>query len=147
MSALDNILEYHSQSDNPEYKRAAAELAALHARVLELEKKEAPGTLPAADIRRAFVAGARWWEFEDSGGTMWPSDRNKADDEAEKRYSGGVAELEAPRTCATCKWISDDPDFQLFQLCGSPDAPVARIWEPEKFGCIYHAPRPTLEAK
>jgi hypothetical protein len=38
------------------------------------------------DPRSAFVAGAKWWEFTRSGATMWPSDRDKAGDEAEKRY-------------------------------------------------------------
>lgn len=47
------------------------------------------GTWPADDIRRAFVAGAKWWEYESCGATMWQSDRNKAKDEANKRYPGG----------------------------------------------------------
>lgn len=47
------------------------------------------GTWPEDDIRRAFVAGAKWWEFEKEGATMWPSDRNKAEAQAEKRYPGG----------------------------------------------------------
>lgn len=38
------------------------------------------------DIRRAFVAGAQWWEWESRGATMWQSDRNKAEAEATKRY-------------------------------------------------------------
>lgn len=44
------------------------------------------GSWPKNDIRRAFVAGAKWWEFKKTGFTMWPSDRDVAEVEAEKRY-------------------------------------------------------------
>lgn len=47
------------------------------------------GTLPENDLRRAFVNGAKWWEFHETGATMWQSDRNLAEAEAEKRYPGG----------------------------------------------------------
>lgn len=39
-----------------------------------------------SDIRRAFVEGAKWWEFISTGATMWQSDRNRAEKEASKRY-------------------------------------------------------------
>jgi hypothetical protein len=44
------------------------------------------GTWPEDDIRRAFVAGAKWWEFHQTGATMWQSDRNLAEEEATRRY-------------------------------------------------------------
>ena len=44
------------------------------------------GTWKANDIRRIFVAGAKWWEFEKSSATMWASDVEKAEKEAERRY-------------------------------------------------------------
>ena len=47
------------------------------------------GTLPEDDLRRAFVAGAKWWELHQTGATMWQSDRNLAEDEAERRYPNG----------------------------------------------------------
>jgi hypothetical protein len=48
------------------------------------------GSWPADDLRRAFVAGAQWWEYIATGGfTMWPSDRDKAEEEAEERYPNG----------------------------------------------------------
>ena len=37
-------------------------------------------------LHGAFVCGAKWWEFEKTGGTMWASDRDKAWLEAERRY-------------------------------------------------------------
>jgi hypothetical protein len=49
------------------------------------------GTWPSNDLRRAFVAGAQWWEYTSQGATMWGTDRNKAEDEAERRYPNGVA--------------------------------------------------------
>ena len=33
--------------------------------------------------------GAKWWEFRQTGATMWQSDRNAAEEEAELRYPGG----------------------------------------------------------
>ena len=47
------------------------------------------GYLPPDDLRRAFVMGAKWWEFRQTGATMWQSDRNAAEEEAELRYPGG----------------------------------------------------------
>jgi hypothetical protein len=41
------------------------------------------------DLRRAFVAGAAFWEFHQTGGTIWSSDRDIAEDEAERRYPEG----------------------------------------------------------
>lgn len=41
------------------------------------------------DLRRAFVAGAKWWEFVSTKGTMWASDVDKAEKEAETRYPEG----------------------------------------------------------
>lgn len=37
-------------------------------------------------LHGAFVAGAKWWEFTSTQGTMWASDRDKAWTEAERRY-------------------------------------------------------------
>ena len=50
---------------------------------------EQPGTWAADDLRRAFVAGAAWWEMTTTGATMWPSDRGRAEAEAEVRYPAG----------------------------------------------------------
>lgn len=47
------------------------------------------GLWPADDLRRAFVAGAVWWEYATTLATMWPADRDRAEAEAEKRYPGG----------------------------------------------------------
>ena len=44
------------------------------------------GSWPKDDIRRAFVAGAKWWEFHTTGATMWQSDVSLAEAEANKRY-------------------------------------------------------------
>lgn len=42
------------------------------------------------DLRRAFVAGAKWWEFRSTGATMWSSDRADCEAEAERRYGTGL---------------------------------------------------------
>ena len=44
------------------------------------------GTWPQNDLRRAFVAGAKWWEYHSTDFTMWQSDQRLAEVEAEKRY-------------------------------------------------------------
>ena len=44
------------------------------------------GRWPKDDLRRAFVTGAAWWEYESRGATMWASDRDKAEAEAERRF-------------------------------------------------------------
>lgn len=45
-----------------------------------------PGTWPQRCEQRAFVDGAKWWEFTSTDGTMWQSDQRKAEDEAVRRY-------------------------------------------------------------
>jgi hypothetical protein len=42
-------------------------------------------------LREAFVKGAKWWEFESTGGTMWQSDQHKAHEEAALRYPDPLA--------------------------------------------------------
>ena len=49
-------------------------------------RKIIEGTWNALDYRRAFVEGAKWWEFHKTGATMWQSDRATAEEEAEKRW-------------------------------------------------------------
>lgn len=44
------------------------------------------GKWPENDLRRAFVAGAKWWEYYSTRFTMWSSDISLAEIEAEKRY-------------------------------------------------------------
>ena len=47
------------------------------------------GTWSAADLRRAFVAGANWMFWELEGATMFASERAEAEAAAEERYPGG----------------------------------------------------------
>jgi hypothetical protein len=54
------------------------------------EAEQLEGTWPADDLRRAFVAGAAWHEYHSTGFTMWRSDRDVAEAEAERRYPGGL---------------------------------------------------------
>ncbi len=58
------------------------------------------GTWPENDIRRAFVAGAKWWEFHKTEFTMWNSDRRLAEKEAEKRYSPLISRTNKPKADA-----------------------------------------------
>jgi hypothetical protein len=44
------------------------------------------GSWPSGYVGRAFVEGAKWQEYEASGGTMWQSDQAVAEREAERRY-------------------------------------------------------------
>ena len=48
------------------------------------------GTWPANDLRRAFVDGAKWWEWISEDATMWSSDVRRAEAEAEKRFASST---------------------------------------------------------
>lgn len=50
---------------------------------------EIDGYWPRDDLRRAFVLGAKWWEFHKEGATMWQSDIRIAEQAAEDRYPNG----------------------------------------------------------
>jgi hypothetical protein len=41
-------------------------------------------------LMRAFVQGAKWWEFECTGATMWQSDQALALAAADKRLKDGT---------------------------------------------------------
>ena len=43
------------------------------------------GTWPRG-VHRAFVEGAQWWEFHKTGATMFPSDRDLAEERAVEKY-------------------------------------------------------------
>jgi hypothetical protein len=71
-------------------------LAWLANAVMEKLARDAPaplheggGTWTKGDLRRAFVRGAKWWEFYKTGATMWGSDQRAAEEEAEKRFPQG----------------------------------------------------------
>lgn len=53
------------------------------------------GSLHENDLRRAFVAGCKFWEYYSTGCTMWQSDLELAETEANDRYSkhGPLADL------------------------------------------------------
>ena len=59
----------------------------------ELDQCRAPrrveGTLPADDLRRAFVDGAAWWNFKTTAWSMRTSERREAEAEAAARYPNG----------------------------------------------------------
>lgn len=44
------------------------------------------GTWPQECVQRAFVDGAKWWQYHHNGSTMFPSERDEAEAEAVKRY-------------------------------------------------------------
>lgn len=56
----------------------------------------------------AFIAGAKWWEYESRGATMWQSDQDRAQAEAERRYPYAphpvvrVAEIRAEQAETAC---------------------------------------------
>jgi hypothetical protein len=71
----------------------------LRALKLKSAIEKGQGKLPLAPARGsvtpdtlivAFVQGAQWWEYHKTGATMWASDRDQAEGEAEKRVSNGT---------------------------------------------------------
>jgi len=49
-----------------------------------------PGGPSCSDLLYAFVQGAKWWEYEKEGATMWQSDQELAWKTAECRLAAGV---------------------------------------------------------
>jgi hypothetical protein len=70
------------------------------------------GNLPADDLRRAFVMGAKWWEYFKTGATMWGSDRNLAEEKAEETFPGG----KVPEDANTVIKQQDKTITQLFAI-------------------------------
>lgn len=60
------------------------------------ERPKPEGTWPERCEQRAFVKGAAWWEIQRSGGTMWASDRDKAEAAAQTLY--GATPVTSPYT-------------------------------------------------
>lgn len=78
------------------------------------EKKILRGTWPEHCEQRAFVDGAKWWEWHKEGATMWGSDVTLSEQEAIRRYGeprikcvfvymGGVLAVLAT-SILTAKW-------------------------------------------
>jgi hypothetical protein len=49
------------------------------------------GTWPERCEQRAFVAGAKWWEYQTAGASMWQSHQREAEDEAVRRFGDPLA--------------------------------------------------------
>lgn len=84
--ALDTLARYEQQQW---MARAIGAEAAEERMLTERVQRRIEGTLPADDLRRAFVDGAAWWEFRSTEFTMWNSDRAEAEAEAEARFPNG----------------------------------------------------------
>ena len=50
----------------------------------------ATGSVTPDALIVAFVQGAQWWEYHKTGATMWASDRDQAEGEAEVRAANGT---------------------------------------------------------
>lgn len=59
----------------------------------------ADGCWPLDCNQRAFVDGAKWWQWQSQGSTMFPSEVDDAESEAVKRY--GVIGVEGDTHTAT----------------------------------------------
>ena len=81
--------------------------------------KKMLGDWPANDPRRAFVAGASWRAWDMEGWTLFGSERDKAEEEAERRYPD--------QSAATCSIalpaITEDmvDQFYPWMIAGSVD--------------------------
>lgn len=80
-----------------------------------MSNKHVEGTLPEFDIRRAFVDGARWWEYRQTGATMFQSDRNIAEAEAEKRYQDVSRALANGIAVKVCEILNIDPSQKMIE--------------------------------
>ena len=80
------------------------------------------GTLPADDLRRAFVEGVRWWIWVTESATMFGAERRAAEAAAEARYPDGKPPPSA---------IYRTPDIVIATVAGeSPDSFTAIMDNP-----------------
>ena len=83
----------------------------------------------------AFVQGAQWWEYKQSGATMWQSDQNDASDEAERRLASGTLGVSvreqmesAPAETGCLKHLCPRRAMRPIYLMGPPE-PRATVEE------------------
>ena len=82
----------------------------------------AAGAWSLDDWRRAFVAGAKWWEYVSRNATMWPDDQRRAEAEAERRYDvGGNAACSPERIRALVAVVREVIDHRD-EACTKPHA-------------------------
>lgn len=97
-----------------EYDRGHADGLAA-ARKLNEPAARTDGKWPNNDPRSAFVAGAAWWEFTKTGATIWASDRDRAEAEAERRFwrpaAPTVTREQADRVKTALAYYFDAKDF------------------------------------
>lgn len=73
--------------EDPHYKDCHCCACCLR-RAQEFKVAASPeGHKPNEALLQAFVRGARWWEFQKTGATMWQSDQRKAYDAAKAKYN------------------------------------------------------------
>lgn len=51
------------------------------------------------DLRRAFVDGVKWWNYVLTRYTLFPSERDVVENEAESRYPNGKLAEDTPEIC------------------------------------------------
>lgn len=76
------------------------------------------GSWPMGCVQRAFVLGAKWWQFEANGATAFPSEVDQMEAEAVRRYGEPIDPRKAER-----------PDWHPFE---SPAPAPAAPHEGEK---------------
>ena len=50
----------------------------------------ARGSAASDELITAFVQGAKWWEYHQTGATMWASDQDQAEGRAEEMARNGT---------------------------------------------------------
>ncbi|CAB4140634.1 hypothetical protein UFOVP398_59 [uncultured Caudovirales phage] len=71
-------------------RQLAADLVAERKKVEDLEAQLAKARKDGERLVIAFVQGAKWWEFEKTGATMWQSDQAIATVAARERLKRGA---------------------------------------------------------
>lgn len=71
--------------------------------------EEAKGSWPDQCLQRAFVEGAKWWEYKRTGATMWQDDQGKAEQAAIDKY--GIDPI-----VASDRTVEDGLDISTFNL-------------------------------
>jgi len=99
----------------PEKPRLRWSDEAEHAELVRTGLAEEKGSWPDQCLQRAFVDGAKWWEFERTGATMWQEDQGKAEQAAMDKYGIDPVTFTKPLLDAPQSGFDDGFDISTFK--------------------------------
>ena len=90
----DEILKLFPDDDGSLVNPLVRRCQQYEAEIEQLRRERKPGTWPQVCLQRAFVEGAKWWQFHYNGSTEFSSERHEMETEALRRYGEPKTENE-----------------------------------------------------